>query len=111
MAGPPEDAAVDVASRSLDRVPDPVELLVDAALHPLCHPGVAHAADLVAGAVEAVLNCLLQEDVTCKQGYPSEAQPRSQTQAGQTDSIGNREAVRHVPTPKLARRQMAAKLQ
>ena len=77
MASPPEDAAMDVASCSLDCISDLVKLLVNAALHPLCHLGVAHAANLVAGAVEAVLNCLLQEDVACKQGYLSEAQPGS----------------------------------
>lgn len=69
MSLPPEEAAMQLPSLSTNRIPDPVELLVNAALHPICHLGDAHAADLVARAVEAVLNGRLQEDLTCKQGY------------------------------------------
>ena len=69
MAGAPENAAMNLPSRGPDRLSDVVELLVNAALHPLCHLGVAHTANLVACAVEAVLNSLLQKHLTCKQGY------------------------------------------
>ena len=71
MACAPEDAAMNFASRSQDRISDFVKLLVNTALHPLCHLGVAHAANLVACEVEAVLYSHLQEDLACKQGYNS----------------------------------------
>ena len=69
MAGAPENAAMDHASRSTNRISDLVELLVNAAFHPLGHLGVAYTANLIARAIEAVLNSLLQEHLTCKQGY------------------------------------------
>ncbi len=73
MAIAPEDATVDLASCTPDCISDLEELLMNAARHPTCHLGVAHAANLVVCAVEAVLNCLFQELVTCKQGCTSEA--------------------------------------
>ena len=69
MASAPEDATMDLATRDPDHISDLVVLLVNAALHPVCYLGVAHAANLIACTLEAVLNGLLQEYVTCKQGY------------------------------------------